>query len=498
MTIHRRLIDRNFRSYRPLRELLLTPAHSRARLQWCLARSVWNHFDWRCIVFRFESRFQLCPEDQRRHVWELAEQRYVDDILRTVLLPFLLQYTVLIFVQDNDKPHTARVTMNYLTACQTHLWPSKSPDFSHIEHVWYVMGRRLYLPGNADNLARQFEQIWQEISWRPSRWFITICHVVWQLSFSQFSASVSTLAFEVNLVLYQWFFNARKGHNHWEPNRGWLLATDHVILNHGQVTLTDSEAWRVVGRLEGDQTQAEVAQANGVSQSGISRIWNQFLETESAGRRPEQGRKQATTPNEDRYLVLTARRHRNMNATILQQHLRSATGTRVSTQTVRNRLHGLGLNAHRPMVRVRLTSRHRRERREWATEHVNWRRNDWSNVPFSDESRFSVQPDNRRIFIWRRRGIQNNPAFVHESVRFGSGGVLVYGGISIDGRTDLYIIRDGPLTAPRYRDEILRPIVVSYASAIGYYFILMHDNYRSHRVNLVEDFPFEEGIVQME
>ncbi|GFU36786.1 DUF5641 domain-containing protein [Trichonephila clavipes] len=44
------------------------------------------------------------------------------------------------------------------------------------------------------------------------------------------------------------------------------------------------EAWRVVGRLEGGQTQAEVAQAIGVSQSVISRIWNRFLETGSAGR----------------------------------------------------------------------------------------------------------------------------------------------------------------------------------------------------------------------
>ncbi|GFX25169.1 hypothetical protein TNCV_2753441 [Trichonephila clavipes] len=44
--------------------------------------------------------------------------------------------------------------------------------------------------------------------------------------------------------------------------------------------LTDSEAWRVVGRLEGGQTQAEVAQAIGVSQSVISRIWNRFWRLE--------------------------------------------------------------------------------------------------------------------------------------------------------------------------------------------------------------------------
>ncbi|GFT50187.1 hypothetical protein TNCV_3622421 [Trichonephila clavipes] len=43
--------------------------------------------------------------------------------------------------------------------------------------------------------------------------------------------------------------------------------------------LTDSEAWRDVGRSEGGQTQAEEAQAILVSQSVISRILNRFLET---------------------------------------------------------------------------------------------------------------------------------------------------------------------------------------------------------------------------
>ncbi|GFY18367.1 uncharacterized protein TNCV_2395961 [Trichonephila clavipes] len=116
--------------------------------------------------------------------------------------------------------------------------------------------------------------------------------------------------------------------------------------------LTDSEAWRVVGRLEGGQTQAEIAQAIGVPQSVIYRIWNRFLETESADQRPGQSRRRETT---------------------------SKKGSMV------------------------------------------------------------------RIFIWRDRGSRNNPAFVHESVRFCGGGVLVYGGISLDGRTYLYIIRDGPL-----------------------------------------------------
>ncbi|GFV76576.1 hypothetical protein TNCV_4727961 [Trichonephila clavipes] len=67
-------------------------------------------------------------------------------------------------------------------------------------------------------------------------------------------------------------------------------ASPHVCLMEGE------DRWDAPGpstrmfslkcRLEGGQTEAEVAQAIGVSQSVISRIWYRFLETGSAGRRP--------------------------------------------------------------------------------------------------------------------------------------------------------------------------------------------------------------------
>ncbi|GFW61133.1 HTH_Tnp_Tc3_2 domain-containing protein [Trichonephila clavipes] len=65
MTIHRRLIERKLRSYRPLRHLPLTPTLCRPRLQWCLTLSGWNHTDWERIVFSDKSRFQLYPDDCR-------------------------------------------------------------------------------------------------------------------------------------------------------------------------------------------------------------------------------------------------------------------------------------------------------------------------------------------------------------------------------------------------------------------------------------------------
>ncbi|GFS97743.1 hypothetical protein TNCV_2558931 [Trichonephila clavipes] len=52
-------------------------------------------------------------------------------------------------------------------------------------------------------------------------------------------------------------------------------------------------------------------------------------------------------------------------------------------------------------------------------------------------------------------------------------------------RTQLQL--NGPLTARRYRDEILRAIEVPYAAAIGDDSLLMDDNCRRHCANLVED-----------
>jgi hypothetical protein len=83
---------------------------------------------------------------------------------------------------------------------------------------------------------------------------------------------------------------------------------------------------------------------------------------------------------------------------------------------------------------------------------------------------------------------------VDEHDRFGGGSVMVCGGISNDGSTDLYVIRNGSLTGIIYRDEILAPIVRLYAGAIGDDFILMDDNATPHRAIIVNDQKSYEAI----
>ncbi|GFT50412.1 DDE_3 domain-containing protein [Trichonephila clavipes] len=57
----------------------------------------------------------------------LTGQRYVDDILRSHVGPFLNGLAGNIFQQDNARPHTARVAQDFLRHFQTLPWPARSP-----------------------------------------------------------------------------------------------------------------------------------------------------------------------------------------------------------------------------------------------------------------------------------------------------------------------------------------------------------------------------------
>ncbi|KAI3369840.1 hypothetical protein L3Q82_024422 [Scortum barcoo] len=116
----------------------------------------------------------------------------------------------------------------------------------------------------------------------------------------------------------------------------------------------------------------------------------------------------------------------------------------------------------------------------------------------TDESRFTLSTCDRRDRVWRRRGERSAACNILQHDRFGSGSVMVWGGISLGGRTALHVLARGSLTAIRYRDEILRPLVRPYAGAVGPGFLLMQDNARPHVAGVCQQFLQDEGIDAMD
>lgn len=210
-TVRNRLHESGLRAYRPLQGNVLTRRHRVARLQWATQHLRWSvRNNWRHVVFSDESHFLLQPHDGRRRVYRrvneryhqqavdeapphggggvmvwgaihstgrsqlvhvegrLRAQEYVQDILQPHVL-LLVANPQALFQHDNARPHTARLTTNFLAHnnINTLPWPSLSPDLNPIEHVWDELGRRVRArvnaPATRHELFRALEEEWNNI-----------------------------------------------------------------------------------------------------------------------------------------------------------------------------------------------------------------------------------------------------------------------------------------------------------------------------------------------
>ncbi|KFM77687.1 hypothetical protein X975_11231, partial [Stegodyphus mimosarum] len=96
----------------------------------------------------------------------------------------------------------------------------------------------------------------------------------------------------------------------------------------------------MIGRLECRRTHLEVSDELGIAQSVISRLRQRFQDDGNVSRRYSTGRPRVTTPNEDRYLAVTAKTNRRSTASDLSRQLSSATGCRARSSWAQNIIRG--------------------------------------------------------------------------------------------------------------------------------------------------------------
>ncbi|GFU42167.1 transposable element Tc1 transposase [Trichonephila clavipes] len=166
---------------------------------------MWNVTEWQKVMFSDESRFVWGTDDNRVRVWRrpgerynsphtvlrhtartagvmiweaiaydsrstlivmrgtLTGQRYVDDILRPHVGPFLNSLPGAIFQDDNSRPHTARVAQDFLRHFQTLPWPTRSPDLSPVVHVWDQLKRQMPSCHSVHDLQLAVQDLWAHL-----------------------------------------------------------------------------------------------------------------------------------------------------------------------------------------------------------------------------------------------------------------------------------------------------------------------------------------------
>ena len=178
---------------------------------------------------------------------------------------------------------------------------------------------------------------------------------------------------------------------------------------------------------------------------------------------------------------------------------RGAGALPISDSTTIRRLHETGLKSRVPALKPYLEPHHKRIREAWGLEKIQWDRARWKTCLFTDESRFQLVAGHRRPRVWRRKTERRlDERFVVRQELFGGGSVMVWGGIAYGMKTPLVII-DGTMTAMRYRDEILEQHVRPLADAAAEgQFLLVDDNARPHRGQVVNRYLTARAIQRMD
>ncbi|GFT34926.1 HTH_Tnp_Tc3_2 domain-containing protein [Trichonephila clavipes] len=166
-----------------------------------------------------------------------------------------------------------------------------------------------------------------------------------------------------------------------------------------------------------------------------------------------QGRPRNTNDCEDRAIRRVATSAPTTSLASIQRHLPPSRHPVPSRETIRRRLTEVGLRSRRPLRRLPLTPHHRH-----------------------------LSADDHRTRVWRRTGQRSDPAFIVERHTAISQGVTVWGAISWDTRSSLVVLQV-TLTARRYVDDILTPIVLPMLSSRPGA-IYQQDNARPHTARL--------------
>lgn len=146
------------------------------------------------------------------------------------------------------------------------------------------------------------------------------------------------------------------------------------------------------------------------------------------------------SPSDERYILLMSKRFRRKTVPELTSDFNTERQNTVSFSTIRRSLHRFSMFGRVACKKPLLRKYNLRKRLRFAKQHVHWTVKQWARVLFTDESKFEVFGNHRRIVVRRRPGERYESRCLVPTVKHGGGSIMVWGGISAAGALPLKLI----------------------------------------------------------
>lgn len=253
----------------------------------------------------------------------------------------------------------------------------------------------------------------------------------------------------------------------------------------GRRQTSEFERGRIIGMMEAGLSISAVSRMVGRDRKTVRLWWTRFQTENQCIRKVGSGRPAAASRRHLHALSIITKRNRFSSVKWIRQQWMTVCGLGVCRRTVNRFLLRMNLKSYRPLVRTPLGPHHRRARLDWCRERIEWDE-EWHSIMFTDESRFCLDVNDGRVRVRRLPGERFFDCCIREHDRYGGGSVMAWAGITWDGKTQLIRV-DGNLTAQRYVDEIIDPVVVPYIRQQRQEVTFQQDNARPHTARVTQD-----------
>ncbi|GFW70644.1 transposable element Tcb1 transposase [Trichonephila clavipes] len=189
--------------------------------------------------------------------------------------------------------------------------------------------------------------------------------------------------------------------------------------------LSEFEKGMIVGMRCAGCSVTETAIYLGRARSTVSAVMTAYKKCGNVtSGKHNSGWKRKLTDRDNRFLTHIVARKRKQSLSQITSEVNSHLRNPISATTIQRELHASNLYGRVGIRKPLVTARHALQQRQWCRTHRQWTPQQWQQVIWSDESKFTLFQTTGRVYVWRTPKEAFAPECVVPTVKHGGGSLM--------------------------------------------------------------------------